>query len=92
MKNYTDLELKNELRVRGYEVFDPKEYAIDECMWTIDEAIDAYSEVKKYNFTEYELTHKQLIEILNNTLSSFEVRQFINKVLKENIYENLFED
>lgn len=92
MKNRTESELINELKTRGYEVFSPKEYAVDECLWTIDDAIDAQSEVKKYNFTEDELTHEQLMSILNNTLSSFELTQFINEILKRNIYENLFED
>lgn len=92
MKNYTDLELKKELWARGYEVLDPKEYAVDECLWTIDDAIDAYNEVKERNFTHDELTKDKLMEILNSTISSPYIMELISEKLHQNIYEHLFED
>lgn len=91
MKNYTDIELKKELYSRGYEVFDPKLFAV-EYIWTVDDAIDAYNEVKAINFTEYQLSHKQLLGILNETISSPHILQMIQEELYKNIYENLFED
>jgi hypothetical protein len=90
MKNYTDIELKRELYSRGYEVFD-KDYAI-EYMWTIDDAIDAYNEIKEKYFTHDELTRDKLMEILNSTISSSYVTELISERLQKNIYENLFED
>jgi hypothetical protein len=90
MKNYTDIELKKELYSRGYEVFD-KDYAT-EYMWTVDDAIDAYNEVKKRNFTHDELTKDKLMEILNGTISSSYIMELISERLHKNIYENLFED
>ena len=90
MRNYTDLELKKELMSRGYEVFN-KDYAT-EYLWTLDDAIDSYHEVKTTNFTEDELTHEQLMGILNDTISSAHVMQMISEELQKNIYENLFED
>jgi hypothetical protein len=90
MKNYTDIELKKELYSRGYEVFD-KDYAI-EYMWTIDDAIDAYNEVKEKYFTNDELTREKLMEILNSTISSGYITELISERLQQNIYENLFED
>jgi len=90
MKNYTDLELKKELYSRGYEVFD-KDYAT-EYMWTVDDAIDAYNEIKERNFTHDELTKDKLMEILNSTISSPYIMELISERLHQNIYENLFED
>lgn len=90
MRNYTDLELKKELMSRGYEVFN-KDYAT-EYLWTLDDAIDSYHDVKSVNFTEDELTHEQLMGILNDTISSAHVMQMISEELQKNIYENLFED
>jgi histidinol phosphatase-like PHP family hydrolase len=89
MKNYTDLELKKELMSRGYEVFN-KDYAT-EYLWTLDDAIDSYHEVKNANFTRDELSHEQLMGILNETISSAHVMQMISEELQRNIYENLFE-
>jgi hypothetical protein len=91
MKNYTDLELKKELWSRGYEVYNPALFAL-EYIWTLDDAIDAYRDVKNINFTEDELNHKQLIGILNETISSAHIMQMISEELQKNIYENLFED
>jgi hypothetical protein len=90
MKNYTDSELKKELYSRGYEVFD-KDYAT-EYMWTIDDAIDAYNEIKERHFTHDELTKDKLMEILNSTISSSYITELISERLQQNIYENLFED
>ena len=90
LKNYTDSELTNELRARGYEVFN-KDYATD-YLWTLDDAIDAYHVVKNRHFTEDELTHEQLMGIVNETISSAHVTEMINEELERNIYENLFED
>lgn len=90
MKNYTDSELKKELYSRGYEVFD-KDYAT-EYLWTLDDAIDAYIEVKGRNFTHDELTKDKLMEILNSTISSSYIMELISERLHQNIYENLFED
>jgi hypothetical protein len=90
MKNYTDIELKKELYSRGYEVFD-KDYAT-EYMWTIDDAIDAYNEIKERHFTHDELTKDKLMEILNGTISSSYIMELISERLHKNIYENLFED
>lgn len=90
MKNYTDLELKKELWARGYEVYD-KDYAT-EYMWTVDDAIDAYNEVKERDFTHDELTKDKLMEILNSTISSPYIMELVSEKLHQNIYENLFED
>ncbi len=90
MKNYSDIELKKELYSRGYEVFD-KDYAT-EYMWTIDDAIDAYNEIKEKYFTHDELTKDKLMEILNGTISSSYIMELISERLHKNIYENLFED
>jgi hypothetical protein len=89
MKQYTDSELVRELRSRGYEVFD-KDYAT-EYLWTLDDAIDTYHDVKKANFTEDELSHEKLMEILNGTVSSSYIMEAIGEKLYQNIYENLFE-
>ena len=91
IKNYTDLELKKELWARGYEVYNPKEFAID-SLWTLDDAIDTYHQVKNDYYTEQELSHEQLMGILNEMISSAHVTQMISEELYRNIYENLFED
>jgi hypothetical protein len=90
MKQYTDLELKKELISRGYEVFD-KSYAT-EYLWTLDDAIDSYHEIKEKHFTHDELTHDKLMEILNGTISSSYIMETIGEKLYQNIYENLFEN
>ena len=91
MKNYTDSELRKELISRGYEIFDPKEIAMD-SLWTLDDAIDTYNQVKKDYHTHNELTHSELMGILNEMISSAHVMQMISEELYRNIYENLFED
>jgi uncharacterized protein YjgD (DUF1641 family) len=92
MHNYTDKELIKELLSRGYETFNPKEYAIEENMWTLDDAIDTYNHIRKvYNVEDY-LTHEQLMRILNDTLSSEVVMSTISELLYEKIYEHLIED
>lgn len=89
MKNYTDLELKKELTDRGDAVFN-KDYATN-YLWTLDDAIDSYRDIKGKYFTNDELTHEQLMGILNSTLSSGYITQMISEELERNIYENLFE-
>jgi hypothetical protein len=92
VNNYTDKELIQELRSRGYETFNPKEFAIEENMWTLDEAIDVHSHIRKvYNVEDY-LTHEQLMRILNDTLSSDVVKSTISELLYEKIYQHLIED
>jgi hypothetical protein len=90
MKNYTDQELRQELRSRGYEVFD-KDFAT-EYMWTIDDAMDAYIDIKFKHFIHDELSKDKLMEILNDTISSSYVTELISEKLNQNIYEHLFED
>lgn len=89
---FSDQDLIRELRVRGYETFNPKEYAIEENLWTLDEAIDALKIVNQYNGTHHELSKPQLMGILNSVLQSDHVRQSIQEELERNIYEHLFED
>lgn len=92
MHNYTDKELIQELRSRGYDTFNPKEYAIEENLWTIDDAIDTYNHIRKvYNVEDY-LTHEQLMRILNDTISSPAVMGTISELLYQKIYEHLIED
>lgn len=92
MKQYTDLELKKELWARGYEVFDPKEVAVTECLWTIDEAIDVHNHIRKvYNVEDY-LTKEQLMKILNDVVSSNVVNGTISELLYETIRQHLIED
>lgn len=92
MHNYTDKELIQELLSRGYETFNPKEYAIEENLWTLDDAIDTYNHIRKvYNVEDY-LTHDQLMRILNDTISSDVVMSTISELLYEKIYEHLIED
>jgi len=92
MKNYTDKELIQELRSRGYETFNPKEFAIEENMWTLDEAIDVHNHIRKVYKVEDYLTHEQLMRILNDTLSSDVVTSKISELLYQKIYEHLIED
>ena len=92
MKNYTDKELIQELRSRGYETFNPKEYALEENLWTLDDAIDTYNHIRKvYNVEDY-LTHEQLMRILNDIISSDVVMSTISELLYQKIYEHLIED
>lgn len=91
LKDYTTLELTRELWSRGYDVYSPKEYAT-ETMWLLDDAIDTYNGIKSIYFTEHELTHEQLMQILNDTISSLPVLEKVSEKLYENIYQNLFED
>jgi hypothetical protein len=91
LKDYTTLELTRELWSRSYDVYNPKEYATD-TMWLLDDAIDTYNGIKSIYFTEYELTHEQLMKILNDTISSLPVLEKVSEKLYENIYQNLFED
>lgn len=91
MKNFSTEELTKELRSRGYEVFNPKEFAAD-SLWTLDDAIDTYNQVKQDYYTENQLTHGELMGILNEMISSAHVMQMISEELYRNIYENLFED
>ena len=92
MKNYTDKELIKELFSRGYETFDPKQYAIEENMWTLDDAIDVYTGIRNHYKLYDELTHAQLMRILNDTLSSDAVMSTISELLYQKIYEHLIED
>ena len=89
---FSDQDLIRELRVRGYETFNPKEYAIEECLWTVDEAIDALKSVNQYNGTNHELSKPQLMGILLGVLQSPQIMEAIREELERNIYENLFED
>ena len=91
MKNYTDLELKKELWARGYEVFEPKEFAV-ETLWTLDDAMDTLANINRQNNTEHHLPKEKLMQILNETLNSSYVIELIAQSLEQNIYENLFED
>jgi hypothetical protein len=90
MHNYTDLELKKELRSRGYEVFN-KDYAT-EYLWTLDDAIDSYDGIRESYKIQDELTHEQLMRILNDTITSSVVMSTISELLYENIRQHLIED
>lgn len=89
---FSDQDLIKELRIRGYETFNPKEFAIEENMWTLDEAIDVHNHIRKVYKVEDYLTHEQLMRILNDTLSSDVVKSTISELLYEKIYEHLIED
>ena len=90
MHNYTDLELKKELRSRGYEVFN-KDYAT-EYLWTLDDAIDSYDGIREAYKIQDELTHEQLMRILNDTITSSIVMSTISELLYENIRQHLIEN
>ena len=92
MKNLSTEELTKELRSRGYETFNPKEYAIEENLWTLDDAIDSQEGIRKAYNIEYRLTNEQLMRILNDTISSPVVISTISELLYETIYANLIED
>jgi squalene cyclase len=92
MHNYTDKELINEIRSRGYETFDPKVWAIEENVWVIDDAIDTQESIKKAYNIDYSLTNEQLMRILNDTISSPVVMGTISELLYETIYDNLIKD
>lgn len=91
MEKYSDLELKRELWKRGYEVYDHKNFALD-FVWTLDDAITIYRHVKNDYYTENELSHQQLIDMLNKLISSVDVMKMISDELYKNIYDTLFED
>jgi hypothetical protein len=90
LKEFSTTELTRELWARGYDVYHSKEYATD-TMWLLDDAIDTYSGIKSIYFTENELTHEQLMQILNEAISSSVVMSAISELLYEKIYQNLFE-
>jgi hypothetical protein len=86
MKNYSTIELKKEMYSRGIECFDPKEWALQETMWCLDDAIDALADLNRNKFQmDNELPHEVLLKILNDTLASTEMRDYIYSKIKENI-------
>lgn len=92
MKNYSTRELIKELGSRGYETFDPKVWAVSEFVWAIDSAIDIQTHLREVHNEQYQLDNDQLMRILNDTLSSDDVIDYITKALTKNIYENLIEE
>lgn len=86
MKNYSTRELTKEMYSRGMECFDPKEYALQETMWCLDDAIDALADLNRNKFQmDNELPHEVLLKILNETLASTEMRDYIYNKVRENI-------
>lgn len=86
MKNYSTRELIKEMYLRGMECFDPKEYALQETMWCLDDAIDALADLNRNKFQmDNELPHEVLLKILNETLASTEMRDYIYNKVRENI-------
>ena len=86
MKNYSTKELEKELESRGYECFDRSQYAVQETMWNLDDAIDALADLNRNKFQmDNEIDHSILLDILNKTLASTEMRDYIYSKIKENI-------
>ena len=86
MKNYSTKELEKELESRGYECFDRSQFAIQETMWNLDDAIDALADLNRNKFQmDYEISHDILLNILNETLASTEMRDYIYSKIKESV-------
>lgn len=92
MKNYSTRELTKELYSRGYEVLDPKEYAVTECIWAIDEAIEIHEHLRESYEEEFELPREKLMEILNDVLASKRVNDFVISILTQEIKKQLILD
>lgn len=64
--------------------FDPEIFAV-EYLWTLDDAMDALANINRANRSEFQLTKKELMRILNDTLSSDYVMEIIMERLEENV-------
>jgi hypothetical protein len=74
------------------QTFDADIFALD-YMWTVDDAMDALSEINRANRTDLQLTKKELLQILNDTISSNCVTKMIMAKLEDNIQDYLnYED
>jgi hypothetical protein len=91
MKNLSTRELIKELHNRGIECFDPKEWALDQTVWPIDEAIEIQEHLRELYKEEFELPREKLMEILNQVLSSERIREFILSILTHEIKKHLIE-
>jgi len=91
MKNLSTRELIKELHNRGIECFDPKEWAVDQTVWPIDEAIEIQEHLRELYEEEFELPREKLMEILNQVLSSERIREFTLSILTHEIKKHLIE-
>lgn len=87
-----DKELIKELESKGYQVFDPKEWAVDQTVWPIDEAVEIQEHLRELYDEEFELPREKLMFILNDVLSSERVKEFVLSILTQEIKKHLIED
>jgi hypothetical protein len=74
--------------MKNLNTFDPEIFAV-EYLWTLDDAMDALANINRANRSEFELTKKELMRILNDTLSSDYVMEMIMERLEENVHAYL---
>jgi hypothetical protein len=70
------------------QTFDADIFALD-YIWTLDDAMDALSKINRANRTDLRLSKNELMQILNDTISSDYVMKMVTAKLEDNIHDYL---